>query len=86
MQEFPKWVYHRSEAAKVVDSAQEQKALGSDWAELPFPKDAAPAEKSLEELQAEAVALGIEFDGRWGAKRLQNTIDAFIEDHPNAAE
>ncbi|NMX39366.1 hypothetical protein HBO34_15940 [Pseudomonas veronii] len=86
MQEFPRWVYHRSESARVVETADEQKALGKEWAVIPFPKDPEPAEKPLEDLQAQATKLGIEFDGRWGAKRLQNTIDAFIEDHPDAAE
>jgi len=35
MQEFPKWMYHRTEAARIVDDPVEQDALGSDWAESP---------------------------------------------------
>lgn len=34
-QEFPKWMYHRTEAAVIVDDPDQQEALGPDWAEHP---------------------------------------------------
>ncbi len=40
MQEFPKWMYHRTEAARIVDDPAEQEALGADWAETPAAFDA----------------------------------------------
>lgn len=33
--EFPKWVYHYRHAPKIVNSADEHKELGSEWAESP---------------------------------------------------
>lgn len=41
MQEFPKWMYHRTEAARIVDDPIEQDALGPDWAETPAAFDGA---------------------------------------------
>lgn len=35
MQRYPKWKFHRTERAKVVQNEEEDKALGPDWAESP---------------------------------------------------
>jgi hypothetical protein len=43
MQEFPKWMYHQTEAARIVDDPVEQDALGPDWAETPAAFDAPDA-------------------------------------------
>lgn len=32
---YPKWMYHRTEAARLVQDPDEESALGSDWAETP---------------------------------------------------
>ncbi len=32
---YPKWLYHRTEAAQLVQDPDEQTALGADWAETP---------------------------------------------------
>jgi hypothetical protein len=32
---YPKWVYHRTEAPRVVEDATEHLALGEGWAESP---------------------------------------------------
>lgn len=36
--------------------------------------EAEPTEPTKEELQAKCVELGIEFDARWGVKRLQQVL------------
>jgi hypothetical protein len=54
MQSYPKWLYHPTQAPRVVDDEAAHKALGSDWAESPAdfaaepkngPKKEAPAPK-----------------------------------------
>lgn len=40
MSSYPKWVYHRSEPARVVEDAVEQLALGEGWVESPADVDA----------------------------------------------
>lgn len=32
---YPKWLYHRTEAARLVQDPDEQTALGEEWAETP---------------------------------------------------
>jgi hypothetical protein len=32
---YPKWLYHKTEEAKIVQSAEEHKKLGPDWKESP---------------------------------------------------
>lgn len=34
-QEFPKWKYHRSEPARIVEDAVQESALGQGWADAP---------------------------------------------------
>lgn len=50
--EFPKWVYHRTEAPKVVKSEVEFSAIRGDWREYPFVKDE-PSKKDIVEKPAE---------------------------------
>ncbi len=33
---YPKWLYHRTEQAVIVNNPDEQEALGKGWAEAPF--------------------------------------------------
>ena len=37
-QEFPKWLYHKTEQALIVQNQKEQDALGKGWKETPFTK------------------------------------------------
>jgi len=32
---YPKWMYHRTEPARLVQDPDEEGALGGDWAETP---------------------------------------------------
>ena len=43
--EYPKWKYHATEQPVVVESAEQEEALGKEWADSPaaFEKKAAPA-------------------------------------------
>ena len=36
--EYPKFVYHQIKGQKIVKTAEEQKSLGGEWVETPFPK------------------------------------------------
>ena len=36
-QEFSKWKYHRKKGGVIVQSGDEERALGRGWADLPFP-------------------------------------------------
>jgi hypothetical protein len=47
--EFPKWKYHEEYEEKVVQSAEEEKALGPEWVDSPaeFGKVTAPDGKEL---------------------------------------
>lgn len=48
-QEFPKMIYHRTQGYKVVQDAEEQRAMGKEWSEKPFPE-------VIEEAQQESAA------------------------------
>lgn len=41
--DFPKWKYHPTLAAVVVESQREESDLGDEWADTPFPKSEAEA-------------------------------------------
>lgn len=32
---FPKWLYHKTEGARIIKSSDEEKALGQGWADSP---------------------------------------------------
>jgi hypothetical protein len=36
---YPKFLYHKSELPKIVESKEEHEALGNEWAEVPFESD-----------------------------------------------
>jgi hypothetical protein len=60
MQEFPKWMYHRTEPARIVDDPIEQDALGPDWAETPAAFDVPKVPVVVEDIGGEADAPAIE--------------------------
>lgn len=39
---YPKWIYHATLAARVVESCEEQEALGEGWSESPVEAPTAP--------------------------------------------
>ena len=41
---YPKWKYHKTAEPKVVNSEDEEKALGNEWAESPTDFAEEPAE------------------------------------------
>lgn len=41
---FPKWKYHPSLAALIVESQREEDDLGGEWADTPFASQAAPGQ------------------------------------------
>lgn len=43
---YPKWIYHETKEAKVVNSKEEHDAEGNEWKEVPFDK---PEEQALEQ-------------------------------------
>lgn len=59
--EYPKFLYHKTEQAKIVNSEAEQKELGKEWKEVPFEAEheeekavlEKPKKKVKEETQAE---------------------------------
>lgn len=38
-EQYPKWLYHRTEPAVIVNDPDEQSALGDGWGEAPFVAD-----------------------------------------------
>lgn len=40
--EFPKWMYHKTEAPKLVQNESELKGLGKDWKESPIEAEVKP--------------------------------------------
>jgi hypothetical protein len=49
MTEFPKWKYHDTEAACIVDTAEAEAALGADWRDTPDNRDI-PEDEPADEL------------------------------------
>lgn len=37
-QEYPKWIFHKSEAPKIVNTKEEHDQAGKGWEETPFTK------------------------------------------------
>jgi hypothetical protein len=61
--------------ARVLLAIRKAKAAGEAAPSPEAPEPPAPAEDAdLEALRAEAERLGIDVDGRWGAKRLRSEI------------
>lgn len=87
MTEFPKWKYHATEKAIVVDDQNAEEALSEGWFDTPaealasFVDDdecaKADAEAKRKELLAEAKALGIDIYHTSGIEKIQAAIDAY---------
>lgn len=45
---YPKWLYHKTEGAKLFNSEAEEKEAGADWADTPAKFEEAPAQASTE--------------------------------------
>lgn len=77
MDKYPRWKYAADGRSIVVDDADAEEALGDGWydspADVPDP-DAVPEADALDALRAEAEALGVKVDKRWGADRLATEI------------
>lgn len=76
VQEF-KTPQHRFPLGTLVDDTEIDGPLTAlDWVERGYLGSVKPTEEDLTALQEEAAALGIEIDGRWGAVRLREAIEA----------
>lgn len=80
MIEFPKWKYHATEAACVVDDAEAEKALGKGWGDTPhtaaLPEPSAYSEEDRQAMLAEAKALGLKPKSNAKAETLALAIAA----------
>lgn len=75
---YPRWKYHATKPARIVESAEEEVALGDDWHNTP--QEAAAEQAEVDEraaLLAEADGLGLTIDRRMGNARIKAAIDAF---------
>ncbi|HXG71324.1 MAG TPA: hypothetical protein VNJ04_12030 [Gemmatimonadaceae bacterium] len=43
--QYPSWLYHATEPARIVESAEEEAALGPAWSDTPAQADEADAKK-----------------------------------------
>lgn len=92
MSEFPKWRYHATKQAMIVDDADAEEALGLGWFDTPAEalaasvaekhedeyddNDKAAAEAYRKELLAKAKAMGIEIYHTSGVEKIQAAIAA----------
>lgn len=84
MIEFPKWKYHSTKGAVVVEDEEAEQALGKGWFDSKpgVPEsaedddDRAAAEMYRKELLAKARALGIDIYHTSGVEKIQAAIDA----------
>lgn len=53
---YPKWVYHKTEEAKVVQTKEEHDALKGNWQEAPFAESKESDEKAPESSSDQAEA------------------------------
>lgn len=77
MDAYPKWKYHDTEPACVVDDEEAELALGDGWRDTPDNRDN-PDEEPADEVAAlreQAAAKGIKVDRRWGTERLKREIE-----------
>jgi hypothetical protein len=85
MQHYPKWLYHETKPARIVNDADEHAEHEEDgWVDTPAKlKKATEAEdESVVEKEAliiQAKALGIDAKGTWGVKKLQDAIAAELD-------
>lgn len=50
---YPKWIYHKTEAPKVVNSKEEHDQKGKGWQETPFEQDQEQIPTKEESTEAE---------------------------------
>ena len=87
MQHYPKWLYHPTEAPRIVADKDAHDDLidgDSKWVDTPakHPKATEAEEESVVEKEAliiQAKALGIDAKGTWGVKKLQDAIAAELD-------
>lgn len=73
---YPKVMTAGPHQSVVVANEEQERALPAEYGGLAgLTGDEPDPEPTKEELQAKCVALGIEFDKRWGLARLQQAID-----------
>lgn len=85
MQHYPKWLYHETEPARIVQDADEHAEHEENgWVDTPAKlkkaddrEDAGTEDKSA--LIEQAKALGIDAKGTWGVKKLQEAIAAELD-------
>ena len=85
--EYPKWLYHASQPACVVDGYDAEVALGEGWFPTPdlmpkvVPVPPAPAEPS--DLRAEWVEIAgwlkLDVDGRWKLARVKEEVRKAVD-------
>lgn len=85
-QEYPRWKYHQTEPAVIVQDAEADKALGKDWHNDPaLVNPAAPREYTEEERQellAHAKAAGVQVGKTWKAETILDALaKAKASDH-----
>lgn len=74
----PCWVYHDTEDPKVVDSDDQERLLAEGWRDHPA-RDNLPTDE-MTKLREQAAKLGITVDGRWRQPRLEQEIDAKLDE------
>jgi hypothetical protein len=84
MQHYPKWLYHPTEAAKIVEDADahaehEENGWVDTPAKLPKAEEAPEGGEDKAALLEQAKALGIDAKGTWGVKKLQDAIAAELD-------
>lgn len=84
MQHYPKWLYHETEPARIVNDADEHAEHEENgWVDTPakLQKPEADPDAGVDktELIAQAKALGIDAKGTWGVKKLQEAIAAELD-------
>lgn len=79
MQEYPRWKYHQTEPAVIVQDADEDKALGKAWHNDPALANPSPAHEYTEEERQEllvlADTLGVKVGKTWKAETISKAVD-----------
>jgi hypothetical protein len=80
-----KWSWHKPKAAEAPEAPVEAEAKPAEAKTVETPKDEEPKEPSpLDVLRAEATALGIPVDARWGVRTLKEKIEEAKDEAPAA--
>lgn len=96
MNEYPKWKYGVTDV--IVETKEEEDGLSGKWYDTPTARDDARsaslqsdhdantlAATDLATLKKTADDLGVTYDGRWGAEKIEAAIKAKIEADGNPA-